>query len=64
MKFVIVDRYSKQKGYAYESPLEGWIFTTLISTAKRFNTRNEAQEVIKIHYKRIAQYLKVEMVRE
>jgi hypothetical protein len=64
MKWVIVDRYSKEVGYAYNSPMEGWIFTKLKNRAERFNTRNEARDAIEKHYKRLAQYLKVEMVTD
>jgi hypothetical protein len=61
MKWIIVDRYSNDKGYGFNSPIEGWIFTILKSAATRFNSKQEAQEAIKKHYPRLVLYLTVEM---
>lgn len=46
--FVIYDEWDD--GYAMNSPLEGWIFTVLLSAATKFDTKEEAEKAIATHY--------------
>jgi hypothetical protein len=48
MQYVIYD--SKNTGFAVNSLMEGWIFTTLLSAATRFDSESEAKEVRKKYY--------------
>ncbi len=52
-KFVIVDpprSTEEYVGFAMNSPIEGWIFTTMLSIATRFNSEEAALKAIKAHY--------------
>jgi len=54
MKYVICDpaRSGKeQSGYAVNDPLEGWIFTILLSAATRFDSADEAERAICNHHR-------------
>lgn len=46
--FIIYDE--NNEGYAYNSPLEGWIFSTLPNMATTFKTKQAAQEAVRLHY--------------
>jgi hypothetical protein len=53
VKYVITDPARSAEdmpGFAMDSPIEGWIFTWLLSAATRFSTEQEAEEAIKRHY--------------
>lgn len=57
--FVVIDEYSKVKGYLYNDPHNGWGFTKFLSSAQRFPTFGDAQKAINEHFPRLARYLKV-----
>ncbi len=52
-KFVIVDPARSTEeyvGFAMNSPIEGWVFTTMLSLATRFDSEETAKKAIKAHY--------------
>lgn len=54
-QYIIVDNppqdtKDQMPGYVANIPMEGWIFTWLLSRAERFSSEEEAWKVIQKHY--------------
>lgn len=51
-QYIIVDQPTPQEmpGFVANIPMEGWIFTWLLSRAERFSSEEEARKVIQKHY--------------